>query len=538
MSKYYLYARKSIDEEDRQVLSIESQLAEVREFAKKEKLNIVKEFIEIKTAKEPGRPVFNHMIELIEDGEADGILAWHPDRLARNSVDGGRIIYLIDTGKIKSLKFPTSKFDNTAQGKFILSITLSQSKYYVDNLSENVKRGFRQKLRRGEWPGWAPLGYLNDPKTHNVILDPDKYLLIKKAFELYAEGNQSLYELAKEVSRWGLTSRTGKKVQTSIINHMLRNPFYYGVIRFRRELYEGTHQPIISKQLFDKVQSVMKLRTKPSKKRKEKFNFLGFIKCGECGCMITAEQQKWHNYYRCTKKRGKCSQRYLREENLAEQMKEKIKEVWLNDEICKFMLDKLEKDSKQEQEENQNLIEKLQAQLKKLNDKLERLLDVHISGLIEQEEYQAKKQKLLNQKLEIKERSGNLQGKADSWLEPCKDFITRCNYVKKIALEGNLPRLRRWLEIGGSNFFLKDRILSFSWQRPFSFVAEGNRNINSFTTFSRREIEKDPPASPQKNSPRQIPTLCVGSNSADLNFAIYTNWLPGLDSNQHPSGYE
>jgi DNA invertase Pin-like site-specific DNA recombinase len=160
--KYFLYARKSTEEDDRQVLSIESQLAELREFAAKERLEIVASFTEAKTAKEPGRTQFGAMLAAIERGEAQGILSWHPDRLARNPIDGGKIIYLVDTGLIQALKFPTFWFESTPQGKFMLNIAFGQSKYFVDNLSENVKRGLRQKLRRGEWPGWVPVGYLND----------------------------------------------------------------------------------------------------------------------------------------------------------------------------------------------------------------------------------------------------------------------------------------------------------------------------------------------------------------------------------------
>ena len=147
--KYFIYTRKSTDNEERQVLSIESQLQELKDFAKRECLEVTDVFTESKTAKEPGREVFNLMLKRIEKESIEGILAWHPDRLARNSIDGGKIIYLIDIGKIKELKFPTYRFDNTAYGKFMLSIVFGQSKYYVDNLSENVLRGLRQKLRRG-----------------------------------------------------------------------------------------------------------------------------------------------------------------------------------------------------------------------------------------------------------------------------------------------------------------------------------------------------------------------------------------------------
>ncbi len=163
--KYFIYARKSTDVEDKQVLSIEAQLVELRAYAKKEGLLIADELIEKQSAKTPGRKIFGDMLKSIEAGEASGILAWHPDRLARNSVDGGQIVYLLDQTHLQSLKFPTFWFENTSQGKFMLSIAFGQSKYYVDNLSENTKRGLRQKVRRGEFPGNAPVGYINDIRT-------------------------------------------------------------------------------------------------------------------------------------------------------------------------------------------------------------------------------------------------------------------------------------------------------------------------------------------------------------------------------------
>src|SRR3990167_3569176 len=198
--KYILYARKSTDEDDRQILSIESQMAELKEFAAKEKLEIAASLCEAKTAKEPGRMKFGEMLSLIEKGKANGILSWHPDRLARNPIDGGKIIYLVDIGKINSLKFPSFWFENTPQGKFMLNIAFGQSKYFIDNLSENVKRGIRQKLRRGEWPGYAPLGYINDLLKHTMYKDPERFRFVRKIFELYATGNYSLKDVRKLIT--------------------------------------------------------------------------------------------------------------------------------------------------------------------------------------------------------------------------------------------------------------------------------------------------------------------------------------------------
>ena len=156
-SKYFLYVRKSSESEEKQVMSIEAQIVELEEDAKREGIKITERFVESKSAKTPGRIEFNKMIEKIHASkEPVGILAWHPDRLARNSVDGGQIVYLIDIQKIAALRFPTFWFEPTPQGLFMLQVAFGQSKYYSDNLSENVKRGIRQKIRRGEGSGKAP----------------------------------------------------------------------------------------------------------------------------------------------------------------------------------------------------------------------------------------------------------------------------------------------------------------------------------------------------------------------------------------------
>ena len=230
MSNFFLYARKSTDTEEKQVLSIEAQLCELRLFAQKENLTIKEELIEKMSAKTPGRPIFNQMVERIEGGEAQGILAWHPDRLARNSVDGGRIIYLLDSEKLQYLKFPTFWFDNTPQGKFMMSIAFGQSKYYIDNLAENIKRGFRQKLRRGEWPSKAPFGYKNDKALRKVVLDPNTAPFIKRLFEAYASDQVSLLQLKQLAPQWGLLSLSGRVLEKQEIHRILTNPFFYPLI--------------------------------------------------------------------------------------------------------------------------------------------------------------------------------------------------------------------------------------------------------------------------------------------------------------------
>jgi len=392
MTKYFLYARKSTDEPDRQILSIEAQIDELWEFAQRENLEVVETFVESQTAKKPGRKIFDQMLEKMELNEAKGILAWHPDRLARNSIDGGKIIYLIDTGKINKLKFPTFWFEDTPQGKFMLNIAFGQSKYYIDNLSENVKRGLRQKVRRGVFPGPAPTGYLNDKINHTIVPDPERFSVVKKLFELYSTGNYSL----KDLTKTGLVSRNNKKLSIGNIQRLLNNPFYYGAFVFKKELYQGIHKPAITKKLFEKCQKVLKNKARPQKRNQKIYAFRGLLNCDECGCSITSETQKGHIYYRCTKKRIPCSQLYIREENLAEQISKILQKVSLSSAWVKKMIKELNRKKESNQQAELSFAQNLKNQIAECEKRLDKLLDAHLEEVISKEEYLPKKEKILN----------------------------------------------------------------------------------------------------------------------------------------------
>ena len=426
--RYVLYARKSTDDDDRQILSIEAQLVELREYAKRESVEVVREYIEAKTAKKPGRPIFNDMLLQIERGAADGILAWHPDRLARNSVDGGKIVYLVDQGIIKGMRFPTYRFDDNAQGKFMLSIAFGQSKYYIDALSENIRRGIRLKLSKGIWPQWAPIGYRNDRTTRTIVIDEGKAPFVTKSFALYATGRYALAEIRDKINSLGMTARSGKPLSISQYQFILKNPLYYGVFRYKGEVYEGTHEPIITKKLFDRCQEVMARRGRP-KKAEKTFALRGLMRCGECGRMITAEIQKGHTYYRCTKRLTKCSQRYVREEVLAAQIKAIIQKVSLCDDWTAKILGELEKDKREAVQSSRPQQQNLQERIKAIDDKINRLIDIYLEGSVSLKEYQHKKEALINEKKELQERLRDFAAGGDNWFERAKDFVTDLNRV-------------------------------------------------------------------------------------------------------------
>ncbi|MFH0839721.1 MAG: recombinase family protein [Candidatus Omnitrophota bacterium] len=459
--RYFLYARKSTDDEDRQILSIEAQLVELRQHAKRENLEVITELVEAKTAKKPGRPIFNDMLLQIERNRADGILAWHPDRLARNSVDGGKIIYLVDNGVIKDLRFPTYRFDNSAQGKFMLSISFGQSKYYIDALSENIRRGIRLKLSKGIWPQWAPIGYLNDRQTRGIVKDEGKAPFIKRIFELYATSDYSLMEIRDKISSIGMLGRKDKPLSASQIQTMLKNPLYYGMFCFNGEVYEGIHEPIITKKLFAQCQEVMKRRSRP-KKSKKYFALRGFMKCGECGRTITAELQKGHKYYRCTKRFTNCTQKYVREEELSRQIAAFLQKVSLCDDWTAKVLGELEKDKNEAVQSSRPVRHKIELAINDIDSKVNKLIDLYLDGSILAEEYRHKKEELLNKKKDLQESLSSSGGRDDNWFEQAKSFVTLLNKVGYEAREGNLESQKEFLEKIGSNFILRERRLIFS----------------------------------------------------------------------------
>src|SRR3989339_351054 len=466
--KFFIYTRKSTDDKDRQVRSISDQLAELKELALKEQLEVVDVFVEKQTAKIPGRPVFNEMMERMEKGEASGILAWHPDRLARNSVDGGKIIYLVDTGVIVEMKFPTFWFDPTPQGKFMLSIAFSQSKYYVDNLSENIKRGHRNKVKEGIWPQMSPIGYVN-VKSGGIIPHIDLAPLVKKTFEAYATGNFTLREVRDKFNALGLKRKGGRELAVSNYQKLLKNPIYTGLMRYNGEIFDGKHEPIITKKLFDSVQEVMMRKSKPKSRGLKPYLYRGFFRCGECGCFITTETQKGHNYLRCTKRKNPCSQKYTREEIITSEIQKEVKKVSLPDDWASWMLAENEKDKLVEAQSSTLFADNTKAEISLLDSKIEKLMNAYLENALSLEEYRDAKSALVNQKQLLKEKLSAFEQKANNRFELTEKFL---KYNIELANEGiNEEKLHLFKKVG-SNFQIKDRTVLFEPRGAWRILAE------------------------------------------------------------------
>ena len=470
--KYILYARKSTDVEDKQVLSIEAQVTELRTFAKNEGLEIIDEVIEKKSAKNPGRVIFGEMLKRIEKGEANGIVSWHPDRLARNSVDGGQIVYLLDIGKLASLKFPSHWFENTPQGKFTLSMAFVQSKYYVDSLSENTKRGLRQKVRNGIFPSLAPIGYINDSRTKTIVVERKKAKILKTMFERYAKGNQRLEDISHFLAKAGIVTRSGKPISKTRVGFVLSNPFYVGLFKYGGEIYEGKHEPIIAKKLFDEVQEVLKQRGQPERKPKnEPQPYCGLVQCASCGMMITGEHkiklQKNGNvhkytYYRCTKKRKdmKCAESAVRDFEMDRQLSSLIKKVTLPKDWAEELTRLADEDFKSSAKSLIDDVKERESEMQKIEIKLQRLLDGYLEQDIEKEIYRKEKAKLLSKKKSLQEEISSLSHRQNDWLEPFQEWLKTAQTVDKIAgCDDLFAKKVIAKEIFGSNLHLHNKRL-------------------------------------------------------------------------------
>ena len=302
--KFIIYSRKSTDTEDKQVLSLDSQEATLLDSLSMG-LEVSKVLRESRSAKEPGRPVFNAMLDEIAQGKADGIICWKIDRLTRNPVDGGRIQWQLQQGYIKAIHTPGRTYYPT-DNVMMMSIEQAMATQYLRDLSENVKRGNRTKLEQGGWPNKVPFGYKNDRATKHLIIEKKESKIIRRAFDLYSSGQYTFMQVRNILNREGYRTSSNTEIPKSLVERIIKNPFYMGVMLSHGKYYPGNHKPIISKAIFDQCQAVLTGTTRP-KAQSLFFPLRGILQCASCGCQYTASLKKGHQYYHCTNGKGVCA---------------------------------------------------------------------------------------------------------------------------------------------------------------------------------------------------------------------------------------
>ncbi|MEK7657670.1 MAG: recombinase family protein [Patescibacteria group bacterium] len=490
-NSYFLYVRKSTDVEDKQVLSINAQLNELRSLAKRDGLNVVAEFVEKKSAKKPGRQIFSDMLRRVEKGEAQGIVCWKIDRLARNPVDGGQISWLLQQGVIQHMQTHDRSYlpgDNV----LMMSVEFGMANQYIRDLSANTKRGLREKARRGDFPGPAPVSYLNNPRTKTVMLDRRKAPIIKSALELYVEGQSRLTDISYFLYDRGVKTgrrkggQGGRRISDDHVKRILTDPFYYGHFSYGGDIWKGNHTPIISKALFDKVQDTIYFRGRGQKAKKDPQVFCGLLHCENCGCFITAEEitkyQKNGNihryvYYRCTKKRGPCSQSYVREEILTAQFSNLLSYYALPPEWARELSRMADKDELEAEHIAGISVQELKAKITDLNERESRLTDLYVSQDIDRDAYLERKQSLMSERKTAEEQIARLKHDFTFWLQPLREWINEGLKLNEIAQNTDLPSKKISLQkIFGSNLTLQSREARGVPKNPWLSLAVAKEN--------------------------------------------------------------
>lgn len=344
--KYVLYARKSTESEERQVLSIDSQIKEMLQLAERENLEVAAVKRESHSAKETNqRPVFNEIIEELKLGKFNGILTWAPDRISRNAGDLGKIVDLMDSGVLQDIRTYGQRFTNNPNEKFLLMILGSQAKLENDNRGINVKRGLRTRVEMGLWPGVAPVGYLNQKhmdRKCQVDIDPLRAPIIKKIFEKMAYEKWS----GRKIHHWlrfevNFKTVGNHNLALGNIFRIIENPFYYGTFEYPKQSgnwYQGKHEPIVDKELFDKANE--QLKRDCIVRQSHEFAFTKLMVCGLCGSGISAEEKykllkngttAKYIYYGCGRSKDRhCKNPYMREEELTDQLIKLLDTIDLN----------------------------------------------------------------------------------------------------------------------------------------------------------------------------------------------------------------
>jgi site-specific DNA recombinase len=465
--RYIIYARKSSEAEDRQVLSLESQVEELQKLAEREGLEVVDVLTEAKSAKELGRAVFNLMLEKIKKGEANAILTWKIDRLARNMADAGNLHFLMQKGIIKEIRTPEKVYkpeDNT----LIWAVETGVANQFIRDLSVHTKRGLRKKCEKGYKPGLAPLGYLNDKLSlkgeRGYFPDPERFPIIQRIFKTLTTGLYTPAEVYKmAIKEWGLTDRNGKPISKARFYEILRSPDYYGEFEYPKgsgQFYKGSYEPMITKEEWDLVQQVLK-RKSIRRNRKYIHSFRGLLRCGECDAVLTSyvAKKRWV-YYECSrKKQGKefCSQKPIREAVLEEQILNVLSSIEIPEEIHKWAINALKAEQEKRRKEREKNLRHYHQMYRAITDKIDNLIHMKTEGLIDEEDYLRNIEPLKEKKKHIENFLRSQEYEDDRWFDDAISYVEVMKKVKEAYINGDISVKRTILKCIGSEFIVKDK---------------------------------------------------------------------------------
>lgn len=486
MSKYFIYCRKSSEAEDRQVLSIDSQRAELERLADRLGIEVVEVLAEAKSAKAPGRPVFSAMLDRLGRGEAQGILAWKLDRLARNPIDGGAIIWALTQGQLEIVT-PTQTFSAQNDNTILLYIEFGMAQKYITDLSRNVKRGIRAKLERGIWPSYAPPGYLNDKPTRTVVADPARFPLIRRAWDLLLTGRYSVVQIVRTLNEeWGYRGRRGRPMTQSSLYEVFTNPFYAGILEARQGTFSGAHEPMITEAEFLRAQEILGCRGRPRPKRYT-FPFRGVIRCGNCGGPVTAEHKVnrygyRYVYYHCTHARP-CREGSIEEQDLENAIADFLGRLAVSPRMLDWAYQRLE-DAEATNVAHRTVVrQNLRTTIEAKQKERRELIGLRTRALIQDSDFVEARQRLDAELVALGERLAKPDDLAEANAAAFATFLFAAR-VREWFVAGGPDLKREIVVLVGSNLALMAKMLTIDAKKPFLQIADAlDRGQPSFASI-------------------------------------------------------
>lgn len=485
MNKAVIYARVSSKDQEVEGFSIPAQLKLLKEYAAKNNFIVVEEFTDIETAKKAGRTQFNKMLKVFEENQhIKHILVEKTDRLLRNLFDHALLGDLVEKKDIKVHLIKENVIlnrDSKSNEKLIFGIKVLLSKNYIDNLSEEVKKGMTEKASQGIYPSSAPYGYLNVRENGKSIIkvDPQTAPFVQKMFDLYAMGTYSLLALRKKMLADGMVYRNGKNFYTSKIETILKNEFYTGVFYWNGKKHENaSHKPLISPELFQRVQNIL-INPRKSKSKKGMFPYTNLISCGVCGCSLTAELRKnKYIYYHCTGYKGNCRQKYIRQEALEEKFIELFNQIHITDDVQKTILETMRENLKDKIAYHNNLVEELEKQIKLLQKRVDQAYLDKLDGKISEDFWQTHTRKWIVDKEELSLKLVSAQRADAHYLENAHFILELAKNAALWFKNGNPEKKRRVLDILLSNCSYKDGNIDVELKSVFGMLLENAKTRN------------------------------------------------------------
>lgn len=485
MNYAIIYARVSSKDQEKEGYSIPSQLKLLKNYASTNNYSIVREFTDAETAKKAGRKEFNKMLKFIEEEKTvKHILVEKTDRLLRNLPDYGLVEELIKQSEVNIHLVKENVVlsrDSRSNEKFIFGIKALMAKNYSDNLSEEVKKGMQEKAAQGIYPSIAPYGYLNVKEGGKKILkvDSEAAMYIRKMFELYATGNYSLLLLRKKMITDGMVYRNGKNFYRSKVEYILKNEFYTGVFYWKGKKYENaSHEPIIERDLFDRVQEIL-LSPYKSKSRKGLFAYTNLMKCGVCGCALTAQIKKEkYIYYHCSGYKGNCRQPYLKQEVVEAEFEKLLESIYISEDMQKFILQGVKESLKDKIEYHNNLVKQLEKQINMLQNRIDEAYLDKVDKKISEDFWQSKTKNWIEEKERLTKKLLHCQEADSKYLENV-DLILELARKAVVLFKKQKPeQKRRLISLLVSNCTYKSEKLDIELKTPFYKIMKTAKTRN------------------------------------------------------------